>query len=144
MVIINRLLCVSAACTSGKAIALREFIDGLHTRGSLYSRQDLNRFSVETRPNHSWSLTSLVIIQGYSTCSAFTNFCYYHVVIKVHFFMIRTHTHTHTQKKKSPGYGSDFDLFSMLILYVTNQQLLNIFRKIKCWACRLAVNINST
>ncbi len=53
MVIIIRLLCVSTGAIPEK-LALRELIDWLQTKGSLYSRQDiirLYRFSVETRPN---------------------------------------------------------------------------------------------
>ncbi len=49
MVIINRLLCVSTGAIP-KKLALLEIIDWLQTKGSLYSRQDLNRFSVETHP----------------------------------------------------------------------------------------------
>ncbi len=49
MFIINQLLCVSTGAFLEK-LDLHEFIDWIQTKGSLYSRQDLNHFSVETCP----------------------------------------------------------------------------------------------
>ncbi len=65
MVIIIRILCVSTEAIPEK-LALRELIDWLQTKGSLYSRQDisrLNRFSVETRPLTQKSIRLVPIIQ---------------------------------------------------------------------------------
>ncbi len=61
MVIIIRLLCVSTEAI----LALRDLIDWLQTKGSLYSRQDiirLNRFSVETRPCHRLRVVIVLIV----------------------------------------------------------------------------------